>query len=99
MLLNAYSVYDVKSLTYSPPFFQPAHGSAARMFSDLANDANTSVGRHPADYSLFCLGLFDDQTGKLLALDQREHIADAVSFVQKQQPFNFPDPGNVMAAK
>lgn len=83
MLLNAYTVYDNKTLSYSPPFFQAAHGAAVRMFSDLVADPNTSVGRHPSDYSLFCVACFDDQTGFIKALDAREHIVDAASLVAK----------------
>lgn len=99
MLTNAYTVYDSKTLSYSSPFFQPAHGAAVRMFSDLAHDTNTSVGRHPKDYSLFCVGVFDDQTGFIKALDAREHIVDAASLVQKsmQNGLFDKDPANVMA--
>lgn len=84
MLLKAYTVYDNKSLSFSPPFFQQAHGAAARMFSDLANDANTTIGRHPGDYVLFCIGMFDDQKGHLTYFAEHEHIVDAQSLVRFQ---------------
>jgi len=86
MLTNAYTVYDVKSLTYSPPFFAVSHGAAVRMFSDIANDTNTSVGRHPADYSLYCIGQFNDAVGVMLPNDIREHISDATALLPKPQP-------------
>lgn len=95
MLLNAYTVYDNKTLTYSPPFFQAAHGAATRMFSDLVQDTNTTIGRHPSDYSLFCVAKFDDQTGFLQALDAREHIVDAASLLPKQADFFANGSGDV----
>ncbi|QCQ84659.1 nonstructural protein [Blackfly microvirus SF02] len=81
MLLNAYSLYDQKALTYSPPFYCSAHGQAVRMVMDLANDSNTMVGRHPADFTLYCIGQFDDSVGGLLPAGVREHIADALTLV------------------
>lgn len=78
MLLNAYTLYDSKALTYSPPFYGTAHGAAVRMVMDLAADPNTSVGRHPGDYTLFCVGRFDDQSGQLLPNDVREYISDVL---------------------
>lgn len=84
MLLRAYTVYDNKSLSFSPPFFQQADGAAARMFSDLANDSSTTIGRHPSDYSLFCIGGFDDQKGHLTYFAEHIHIVDAQALVRYQ---------------
>lgn len=98
MLTNAYSIYDVKSLTYSPPFFAVSHGAASRMFSDLANNTQTTVGLHPRDFSLYCIGRFDDNAGQLLPADIREHIADATTFINRQQDF-FASAGDPALAK
>lgn len=92
MLLNAYTLYDIKALTYSPPFYCSAHGQAVRMVLDLANDNNTMVGRHPADYTLFCIGQFNDATGGLLPAENREHIADAITLVTVRQQRDFFEP-------
>lgn len=83
MLLNAYTLYDSKALTYSPPFYCTAHGAAVRMVMDLAADPNTSVGRHPADFTLYCVGMFNDAVGGLLPSDSREHISDVLPLVPK----------------
>lgn len=96
MLLNAYTLYDCKALTYSPPFYATAHGSAVRMVMDLAADPNTSVGRHPADYTLFCVGMWNDSTGNLLPNDVREHISDVLPLAPKPPaaPLFDPRPGS-----
>lgn len=96
MIVNAYSLYDVKALTYSPPFYCAAHGQAVRMVMDLAGDNNTMVGRHPADFTLFCVGRFNDQSGELVANDVREHVADVLSLVPPAPAVGdfFRAPGN-----
>lgn len=94
MLLNAYSLYDVKALTFSPPFYCSAHGQAVRMVMDLANDPNTMVGRHPEDFTLFCIGMFNDATGGLLPADNREHVSDAVALLARRHPRDFDKNGS-----
>ncbi len=65
MKLNTYSIFDTASGLYSRPFFTQADGEAIRHFSDIACNAEHPVGMHPADYTLFRLGIFDDVTGQL----------------------------------
>lgn len=85
MLLNAYTLYDAKALTYSPPFFASAHGAACRMVMDVSADPNTSVGRHPGDFTLFCVGQWNDATGQLLPFEVREHISDVAPLAPRRQ--------------
>lgn len=85
MLLRAFTLHDVKALNYSPPFFQHNNALAVRMLQDLVNDNNTSVGRHPADYKLYCIGEYDDSNGKLKPFPIIEHVMDAVALVGPSQ--------------
>ena len=82
MISNAYTVYDNKALVFSPPFFQNSDGAAVRMFADLTNDTNTSVGRHPGDYSLFCIGSFSDDKAELVPVSPIRHVIDATSLLK-----------------
>lgn len=82
MLLNAYTIYDVKARSYSPPFFANAHGQAVRDLSDAANDPSSNLGRHPGDFTLFCIGRFDTERGLLIPHDNREHISDVLPLVR-----------------
>jgi len=91
MLLKAYAIYDRKGLIYNAPFFAPAVGHATRSFADLANDTNTMVGRHPADFTLYYVGAYDDQSGLLIPVTALEHIVDAQTLV-KEQPDLFRTP-------
>ncbi len=60
---NAYSIFDVASGLYSRPFFTQADNEAIRSFKDIALDADHPIGKHPADYTLFRIGIWDDTTG------------------------------------
>lgn len=84
MITKAYSVYDRKTLVYSPPFYAPTDGAAMRIISDAAGDVNSQLGRHPMDYVLFYVGDFDDLKGILLAVTPLMHVVDVVSLVQVQ---------------
>jgi len=81
MILNAYTVYDNKALNYSPPFFVNTDGAAIRMFSEIANDTGTNVGRHPADFSLFCVGTFSDANASMEPSLPLRHIIDAAALL------------------
>lgn len=80
-LLIAYTLHDVKALTYSPPFFTSNDGVAKRMVADLVQDTNTTVGRHPADFRLYKAGTFDEGNGVLTPLSILEHVVDCVALV------------------
>lgn len=84
MLSMLYSVFDAKALFYSPPFIAANDGVATRMFMEIANDKNTSVGRHPRDYSLFAIAQFDDASGAIVSILPVRHVADAIALQQQQ---------------
>jgi len=84
MMLNAYSIYDRKALQYHPPFFASADGAAVRSLQDLANDATTTIGRHPGDYVLYRIGAYDDSSGAMHPVTALEHICDALALVRIQ---------------
>lgn len=69
MKLNIYSIYDTATATYMRPFFMQSDGQATRAFSDIALDADHDIGRHPEDYTLHRIGVFDDQKAKLTQED------------------------------
>lgn len=60
---NLYSIYDSKVEGYMQPFFLPNDQVAMRAFSDLVNEDNHDLNRHPEDYTLFNLATFDPTSG------------------------------------
>ena len=66
MKVNIYSIYDTASKLYARPFMLAADGQAVRAVTDIANDAEHEIGRHPHDYILFRIGMFDEEKGELI---------------------------------
>jgi len=60
-----FSVFDDKAKAFLPPFILPVEAMAVRVFSDMCNSDSHQFGAHPADYTLFDLGEFDDCLGQL----------------------------------
>jgi len=82
---RVFAAQDAKVKIFLPPFFTPHLGQAMRMWEDCVNDAQTMVARHPADFVLYELGTFDDDTGILTALSPIVRIASALEVVKKPQ--------------
>lgn len=93
MLLKGYTIYDNKSLRYHTPWFQSTDGEAVRAFTDLVNDHNSAISRHPGDYSLWCMGTYDDNKGQLHAQVPLVHIVDATAVVAVAPTPLFPSTG------
>lgn len=81
MMYRAYSVYDRKGLIYAPPFFAINHGTAIRMITDTVADMSTSLARHPNDYVLYCIGIYDDQSGNFAPSAPLEHVIDVIATI------------------
>jgi hypothetical protein len=80
MFKSVYTVFDNKSKVFAQPFFAINHGVALRDFAFAANHTDNDIGRHPSDYSLFCIGDYDDSTGILHPHHTHENLGLAASF-------------------
>lgn len=80
MRLNVYTIFDTAAGAYMRPFFLQSDGQATRSFKDLALDAEHAVGQHPEDYSLWRIGIYDDNKGELVP-EARECLATALELV------------------
>lgn len=76
MKLKIVTLRDIKIGAYQQPVYVAAVGAAIRGFEDAINnkEKNTDISRHPADFELYLLGEFDDETGKFNLLDQPQFI-------------------------
>lgn len=70
MTQHVFSVYDAKAEAYLMPFTANTYGIAERMFSDLVNQQGHQFNRHPQDYTLYRIGIFEGETG---LIEHREH--------------------------
>lgn len=65
MKLHVFSIRDAQLSTYQAPFYAKTKGEARRIFADAVKnpDANNILNKHPEDFSMWHLGLYDDETG------------------------------------
>lgn len=80
MNLQIFAIYDKKAQFFSPPFVNRNKGEALRTLEDLANDPQTRINKHPADFQIFELGEWDEVTGKITPVSQPKFLEEASSF-------------------
>lgn len=85
MKLLVYSFFDSKVKAYLPPFYMRADGEAVRAVREACR-TDPNFNRYPADYTLFRLGEFDDETGRIVMLQAHENLGNLVALVN--QPDN-----------
>lgn len=78
-----YSIFDDKAVMYCRPFFLQSVGLALRSFADICKDRESQIAHHPADFKLYKLGTFNDNTGSITPLAIPEFVASASEYVQK----------------
>lgn len=83
MITKVYAIMDSKAGVFNVPFFFLHDGQAVRAFSDLCNDLNTTIGRHPGDFSLYCLGLLNDANGLFDQSMGVEHLINGAGLVAR----------------
>lgn len=88
-----YSIYDVKTRAFNQPIFAKTDEQAIRQFSDISQDKEHPVGKHPEDYSLFRIGTFNDSSG-FLEPEQPECIRTALECIGKK-PDDYVEPTDI----
>lgn len=64
MIYHTFTIYDIKAQNYHIPYNLKNEAIAQREFADIVNDTNTTINKHPEDYTLFKIGTWDDQTAQ-----------------------------------
>lgn len=85
MIHRIFSIYDTKAKAYLPPFILPEEAMAVRTFGDCVNRDDHQFHAHPEDYSLFCLGIFDDKIGEIVH-NAPEIVATGLELVDTTKP-------------
>ena len=81
MLQKLFSIYDSKAESFSNPVYLNSTGLAVRTFSDSVQDPESQFAKHPADYTLFELGTYDDQTAEFKLLPTPKSLFIAIEFI------------------
>lgn len=84
MKLAVMTIRDNAINAYGQPMFFVAVGAAMRAFGDEINRVaeNNNMNKHPADFELYELGIYDDQTGKFDCAQQPIRVATGLQFVK-----------------
>lgn len=85
MIRKVYSIFDAASSAYGPTFMCITNGEALRAFTDCANSKSHHIGQHPGDYTLFCIALWDDSTGKHSTYEAFENLGNALEYVRPEK--------------
>lgn len=78
-MLKIYAVKDNAIETYGNPFFVKAQGAAIRSFMDECKNTESAFNKHPADYDLYHLGEYNEETG-LITSNEPERVARAIDY-------------------
>ena len=78
-----YVTYDSKAQTYTTPFYALNQGSALRSFIDIAHDTKHPIGQHPEDYTLFCIGEYDELKGTVKMFEAKKSLGVAQEFIKE----------------
>jgi len=83
--IQIFAIYDKKGISFGLPYYALQKGQAIRGFTDAVNDPSSPYNKHPEDFTLFHLGEFNDQTGKIEPLSQPQPLEEALS-VKENKP-------------
>lgn len=59
------AIYDKAANAYMQPFFCRTQAEAVRLFADACTDGKNQFCKHPNDFDLYVVGVFDDNSGVL----------------------------------
>lgn len=85
MKIKVFAVYDSAVGAYMQPFFMQSKGLALRSWLDAANDPKTQFHAHPADFTLFEIGEYDEIEGVLTTHPVKVNLGTALELKAKAQ--------------
>lgn len=77
-----FSLFDKKACAYTQPFFYHQVGQAVRALDGIVNNKETNVNKYPEDFALYKLGTYNDNSGKIVSLNEPEFLNNAVDFLK-----------------
>lgn len=85
MIISIYAVFDSKAGAYLPPFFMHNDNLAKRAFIDCVNSDDHQFATHPDDYTLFCIGILDDNTAEITPATPQT-LGNGLEFINQEPP-------------
>lgn len=85
MILKVFSVFDSKAKAYLQPFHAVNSAVALRSFEAAVNDERHDFHRFAGDYTLFEIGIWDDQSGEVVCDGHKTNLGVAVEFLKGEK--------------
>ena len=79
-----FTIYDSKAEAHGLPFGQKTTGLAIRMFEQAVNDEQSSISRHPADYTLFEIAEYNECLGKIDVHKNHINVGNGLPYVKEK---------------
>lgn len=83
MKIQIFALYDSAAQIYGQPMFILNKGYAVRGFQELANNKSDNVGKHPADFTLFHIGEYEDTDCTIKMFESKVSCGTALEYVNK----------------
>lgn len=83
--MKIFTVYDQQAEAFLMPFFAPAPGVAIRNFIKSINTPDHQFHQFAADYTLFCIGSYDEHTGFITQDDAHENLGNGLNYLEKDE--------------
>lgn len=80
MSLKLFTVYDSKAEAYLQPFYQKTTGLALRAIEDEIQNKDSNLSRHSSDYTLYEIGIWDENKGTVHMLDVKKNLGVCTEF-------------------
>lgn len=77
MITSLFAVRDRSADCFGAPFSMQTEGMAIREFQQMCKDPTHAFGKWPTDFSLYKLGYFNDNSGKVEALQEPLFLCSA----------------------
>jgi hypothetical protein len=81
MSKKIFTIYDSKAEAYFDPLYFRTVGEALRAVTSSISDPDHNFSRYTADYVLFELGEFDENSGFLSLLSAPKNLGCLIEFV------------------
>lgn len=81
--MKIYAIRDNAIEAFGQPIFVRAQGQAIRSFIDECNNTESQLSKHPADYDLYYIGEYNDNTGEITPTTP-ERVARATDHSKQQ---------------
>jgi len=79
-----FAIYDSKAGAYLPPWTIHKEEMAIRLFADMIHDPNHQFAKNPADYTLFKIGTYDDNSAMIVNEKENTSLGNGVEFKNEE---------------